>query len=212
MHVRRSLRPEILDELDATDARALRSRRDLRLVNHFMRGEAWIARQITRMDGIERVVELGAGEGHLAAELKRRMPQAEVVALDLAPRPQHLDERVIWWQGNVLDYECYDSGTMVVANLFLHHLTESELGRLGAIIRGSYGLLAAEPHRGQVGMVLGRCLFPFVNDVTRHDMLVSIRAGFRPRELAGFLHTNGEWQWSEQRGWFGGIRTKALAA
>ena len=34
-----------------------------------------------------------------------------------------------------------------------------------------------------MSLMMSRCLFPFVNDVTRHDMAVSIRAGFRQDEL-----------------------------
>ena len=60
--------------------------------------------------------------------------------------------------------------------------------------------------------MMSRCLFPFVNDVTRHDMTVSIRAGFRQDELGRELNheLGGALTWSEQRGLFGGIRVRGL--
>ena len=58
--VNRLVEPEILDELDPADKRAVRSRRDLRLVNWFMRGESWVVRELKKMQGVRRVVYLGA--------------------------------------------------------------------------------------------------------------------------------------------------------
>ena len=204
MNVNRLVLPEILDELDAMDQRAIRSRRDLRLVNWFMRGEAWILRQLDKMPVVERVVELGAGSGHLAKSIHACWPELEVVCVDLTPRPAHLDGRVSWWQGDVFDYNGYDGNTVVVTNLFLHHFEAQQLEQLGNKMRGIRALLAAEPYRGTMSLLMGRCLFPFVNDVTRHDMAVSIGAGFRTGELAMMLGMDLDWL--ECRGFFGGIR------
>lgn len=208
MNVNRLVLPEILDELDASDQRAMRSRRDLRLVNWFMRGEKWILRELDKMSGVERVVELGAGSGSLASSIIGQWPNMEMIGVDLMPRPEHLDDRVLWWQGDVFDYDAYDESTVVVTNLFLHHFEVPELSQLGRKMGGIRALLAAEPYRGAMSLLMGRCLFPFVNDVTRHDMAVSIRAGFRPGELAKMLGIN--LGWSECRGVFGGIRLRGV--
>ena len=61
-----------------------------------------------------------------------------------------------------------------------------------------------------MGLIMSRCLFPFVNNVTRHDMTVSIRAGFRHDELAVHCQLGGELTWSEQRGLFGAIRVRGV--
>jgi hypothetical protein len=202
--VKRLVAPEILDELDADDLRAVRSRRDLRLVNWFMRGEAWILDQLHQIEGLQRVVELGAGDGSLATAILNQLPNVDVTCVDLIDRPCDLDTRVTWWQGDVLHYESYDENTVVVANLFLHHLNPTELKQLGDQISEVRMVLAAEPYRSSLSMLMSRCLHPFVNDVTRHDMAVSIRAGFREGELG---HSFGDdWKWSERRGMFGGIR------
>jgi hypothetical protein len=204
--------PEILDELDPADKRAVRSRRDLRLVNWFMRGESWVVRELKKMQGVRRVVDLGAGDGSLGAAIMEEFPDLEVTCVDLVPRPKNLDHRIIWWSGDVFDYERYDETTVVVANLFLHHLVSSELQKLGAKIHGVRGVLAAEPYRGGVSLMMSRCLLPFVNDVTRHDMVVSIRAGFRQDELGRELshELGGALTWSDQKGVFGGIRVRGI--
>ena len=210
--VNRLVAPEILDELDPADKRAVRSRRDLRLVNWFMRGESWIVRELKKMQGVRRVVDLGAGDGSLGAAIIEELPDLEVTCVDLVPRPADLDPRITWWSGDVFDYERYDETTVVVANLFLHHLVSSELQKLGAKIHGVRGVLAAEPYRGGVSLMMSRCLLPFVNDVTRHDMMVSIRAGFRQGELGRELshELSGALTWSDQKGVFGAIRVRGI--
>ena len=210
--VNRLVAPEILDELDPADKRAVRSRRDLRLVNWFMRGESWIVRELKKMQGVRRVVDLGAGDGSLGAAIIEELPDLEVTCVDLVPRPKNLDDRITWWSGDVFDYERYDETTVVVANLFLHHLVSSELQKLGAKIHGVRGVLAAEPYRGGVSLMMSRCLLPFVNDVTRHDMMVSIRAGFRQGELGRELshELDGALTWSDQKGLFGAIRVRGI--
>ena len=204
----RLVAPEILDELHPADKRAVRSRQDLRLVNWFMRGEPWIVRELKKMQGVRRVVDLGAGDGSLGTAIIEALPDLEVTCVDLVARPKNLDHRINWRQGDVFDYEGYDNATVVVANLFLHHLVSSELQKLGGKIHRVRGVLAAEPYRGVMGLIMSRCLFPFVNNVTRHDMTVSIRAGFRHDELSHEL--GGELTWSEQRGLFGAIRVRGV--
>lgn len=208
MNVNRLVLPEILDGLDATDQRAVRSRRDLRLVNWFMRGEAWILGELKKISGCGRIVELGAGTGHLAVSILGQWPELEVVCVDQIPRPEHLDQRVSWWQGDVFDFDGYDESTVVVTNLFLHHFERPELLALGNQMRGVRALLAAEPYRGTMSLLMGQCLYPLVNDVTRHDMAASIRAGFRSGELARMLGMNLDW--SETRGVFGGVRLRGV--
>lgn len=210
--VNRLVAPEILDELDPADKRAVRSRRDLRLVNWFMRGESWVVRELKNMQGVRRVVDLGAGDGSLGAAIIEELPDLEVTCVDLVPRPKNLDDRITWWSGDVFDYERYDETTVVVANLFLHHLVSSELQKLGAKIHGVRGVLAAEPYRAGVSLMMSRCLLPFVNDVTRHDMMVSIRAGFRQGELGRELshELSGALTWSDQKGVFGAIRVRGI--
>jgi hypothetical protein len=54
----------------------------------------------------------------------------------------------------------------------------------------------------------GRLLFPILNRVTKHDMIVSIRAGFRGSELAAALGPEyAERELILQETWAGAYRT-----
>ena len=74
----RVVEPEILDELSGDDPRALRSRRDLRLINFLMGNERWILKQVRSADSM---VELGAGDGSLTRKLTK---YGSVTGLDLS--------------------------------------------------------------------------------------------------------------------------------
>ncbi len=200
------VKPEMLDSLEAGNPAAIRSRRDLRLVNWFMRGEAWIIQQLSVFENLRKVVEIGAGNGHLAALVHKNFPDVEVIAIDLMSSPEHLSGGIQWRYEDALISDCYDAETVVIANLFIHHLDEEGLWNLGEKIGNCRAVIMSEPHRYWFSKCLGYLIFPFVNHVTRHDMMVSIDGGFRFGELAGLIHV--DWHWDE-RASLGGIRAIA---
>ncbi|MGJ8657551.1 MAG: hypothetical protein ACSHX6_13965 [Akkermansiaceae bacterium] len=202
----REVKPEILDSLDPTDPAAIRSRKDLRLINWFMRGESWILEQLESIENLNTIVELGAGDGHLAIKIKEKFPDTEVIACDLLNRPAHVPQNINWKTGDLLKSDCFDENTVVVANLFIHHLDEDALWELSAKISPCRSIIMAEPHRYWFSKFLGYLLYPVINRITKHDMMVSIDAGFRFGELAGLLDI--DWHWDE-RASLGGIRSIA---
>jgi len=204
--VERSVKPEILDSLDANDPAAIRSRNDLRRINWFMRGETWILKQLAEIKDLTKVIEIGAGNGHLTLKIKQQFPNIEVIAIDLLGRPENLPDEIIWKSEDVMTTESFDENTVVVANLFIHHLDNEMLFQLGDKISPCRAIIMAEPHRYWFSKLLGYLSFPFINHVTRHDMIVSIDAGFRFGELAGFIDV--DWHWDE-RAALGGIRSIA---
>ncbi|MGE9270749.1 MAG: hypothetical protein ACQKBU_08085 [Verrucomicrobiales bacterium] len=200
----RVIEPEILDELDPDHPDAVASRRDLRRINFLMGNERWILRQLDRHREVAArgIVEWGAGSGDLLANLARVGPACGV---DQIPRPEGLASEVDWIQGNALEVEL--SGGVLVANLFLHHFDPDQLACLGRMARGFSVVCLVEPWRAEWGLALGRGMLPWVNRVTKHDMIVSIRAGFVPGELAGLLGLDPrEWKFSERCSWRGGLR------
>ena len=85
----------------------------------------------------------------------------------------------------------------MIANLFLHHFTGDQLHTLGARISPVTRLIvAAEPARRWIHALLGRlfCEVAELNHVQRHDMQVSIRAGFRGNELRDALGLGDPWK------------------
>ncbi len=189
--------PEWLDHLPADDPAVVRSRRDLRRINALMGNERWICRQIRKFhEPLSRgICEIGAGQGDLCARLAAMLPTAAVTALDLAPRPATLDPRIRWLRGDVFTMPPPAPGGVVIANLFLHHFEGRPLQALGRWMDDAGVLIFNEPDRSRFPHFLGGLLHPFINPVTRHDMHVSIRAGFAPGEIAVLLGLDpGRWQ------------------
>ena len=181
----RKLTPELLDHLPHDDPGAMRSRADLRRINFFMGNERWIASAIP--ENTHHITEVGAGDGHRLARLAGKFPQAEITAYDLAPRPAHLPLSVKWIQGDLFAQAPPTHGGTLIANLFLHHFTDPKLCELGAWMRDFDTLLINEPLRARLPLMLGKLAAPFIHPITRHDMRVSIEAGFQRGELAETL-------------------------
>ena len=203
----RVVEPEILDGLPPDDPVAVRSRRDLARINFLMGNERWIRRQVRALSGAaaKGIVEWGAGSGNLISSLSGQGPTTGV---DLVPRPSGIGDAVDWKRGDVFEQEV--SGGILVANLFLHHFEADSLARLGVVAREFEHLVLVEPLRTRLSLALGYGLQPLVNRVTRHDTLVSIRAGFIPGELPELLGLDpGDWKVSERCSWRGGLRMLA---
>jgi hypothetical protein len=205
----RVVAPEILDELPADDPDAARSRRDLRRINFLMGNERWICRVVSNFPeaGLRGIVEFGAGDGELAGKLAAMFPAAHLTACDLAPRPAALDGRVRWRRGDLLSGGASMNGGVLVANLFLHHFEGDALRMLGKLCDGFEVVVFNEPDRAILPHMLGLLMWPTINRVTRHDMHVSIRAGFAAGELPGLMGLEpGKWLFRETSTWRGARR------
>lgn len=201
--------PELLDHLPADNPEALRSRRDLRRINFLMGNERWVCRTVGKHAESARrgIVEIGAGDGILCGKLARLFPQATVAAYDFAPRPTALEERVVWNRGDIFEAAPPVTGGLLVANLFLHHFEGESLMQLGRWMDGFEVLVFCEPDRARLPHILGGLMHPWINRVTRHDMHVSITAGFLRGEISRFMGLDADrWQSRESSTWRGARR------
>ena len=204
----RKLTPELLDHLPHDDPGAMRSRSDLRRINRFMGNESWITSVIPKR--ANHITEIGAGDGQLISKLSQQRPEAEITAYDLAPRPAHLPHTVKWIEGDLFSQTPPSHGGTLIANLFLHHFTDAQLETLGVWIRNFQTVIINEPLRAHLPMLLGKIAAPFVHPITRHDMRVSIEAGFAPGELAKTLKLEEQgFKFREMTDWRGAIRVLA---
>lgn len=210
----RKVEPELLESLPEDDPGAIQSRRDLLLVNGIMGNHRWMLRRLRReMRAGDRLLEIGSGDGALS----RRVAEAGICttsqlnAIDLASRPESWPADASWCQGSVFE-EPLPEAEIVIANLILHHFEADELAELGQRLPESARLLiAAEPARFRFHQIQGGlfCRLMGLHYVTRHDMMISIRAGFRGDELASALSLGAPWQaWSSSRP-FGAYRFEA---
>jgi SAM-dependent methyltransferase len=205
----RRVEPEWLDELPAEDPRAVRSRRDLRRINALMGNARIVAGEMRRAypHGARRVAEIGAGDGVLAAGLAPFLGKHAHLTLvdrqDLvsaatreAIAARGVEARVV--RADVFDWLQRDGeGPLdaIVANLFLHHFARERLTELLRLVaRRARLFIACEPRRSALALAGSRLLGVIgCNDVTRHDAVASVRAGFRGRELRA--------SWPDEPGW-----------
>lgn len=203
--------PELLDGLPPEDAAARRSRRDLRWINFLMGNERWVLRCLRGEKALAAgCIEWGAGTGELTAKIARAHPEAAVMACDLVPRPPNWDDRVAWFQGDLLSAPLPMRMGVVVMNLFLHHFEGEALATLARRCAQAEALVINEPLRARWPHALGWLLWPLINELTRHDLHASLRAGFAPGELPALLRLreNG-WHWRERVSWRGAVRLQA---
>ncbi len=206
----RLVKPELLDALPAEDPRAMRSRSDLRMINFLMGNEAWIMRQLKNHADYASngIVEIGAGDGDLCRKIQRQFPSVKIRAYDLVGRPTQLADTVEWVSGDVTQCAPPRGFGVLIANLFLHHFDDQKLAWLRKWVEHFSLVIINEPLRRKSPHWLGALMHPFVNDVTRHDLHVSIDAGFRSGELLNLLQLSSQqWRCEEIEHWKGACRT-----
>jgi hypothetical protein len=207
MAMPRLVEPEWLDELPAEDPRALRSRRDLKRVNALMANAGIVAGALPR--DARRIAEIGAGDGAFALRLVKAMSptvEGEITLLDRQDiaAPRTLEEFAgHGWKARAIQADVFDwlrdgatsDFDAIVANLFLHHFEPPRLTELLALAAAHARIfVACEPRRSAAALAGSRLLgLVGCNDVTRHDAVVSVHAGFCDRELSALWPGAGEW-------------------
>jgi hypothetical protein len=215
--MKRIVEPELLDELPPGDPHAVRSRRDLRRVNAWMRNHTIMANALqTGLNGQtpKQIIELGAGDGHfllrVAKKVAPRWPDVNMTLLDHQKivEPQTLAAFApLGWRAEAVVADVFDwlqtpaPANVIVANLFLHHFGDARLAELLRAIAGRTRLFVAiEPRRERWPGFFSRLLWAIgCNPVTRHDATVSIRAGFSDNELSALWPVGNDWQLTERR-------------
>jgi hypothetical protein len=98
----------------------------------------------------------------------------------LASRAVVLRQDVFEWLRRADDHD------VIVANLFLHHFHTAELAELFQLVsRRTRLFVACEPRRARFALVASHLLRAIgCNDVTRHDAVLSVRAGFAEKQLS----------------------------
>ena len=224
----RLVEPEWLDTLPADDARAVRSRRDLARVNTIMSNAPIVAGALRAYlpDRPVRVAEIGAGDGVFALAVARRLPRGGNLSLldrqavpgaDVLPRFARFGWEAQAVQADVFDW-LEDARTprfdAIFANLFLHHFEPVRLAAMLRLLAARTPLfVACEPRRSRAALAGSRLLgLAGCNDVTRHDAVASVRAGFRDSEIADLWEGRPGWLVEEQpRGLFSHLFVASLA-
>jgi len=219
--MRRIVEPELLDDLPPADPHAVGSRADLRRLNVIMGHTGILTRALQHHlpDSFFhsrrlRLVELGAGDGTFLLRLARRWASlgvtARVTLLDrqdiVSAETRRAFETLHW------SVECVATDVsvwlkqssmeidLVLANLFLHHFPERALSALLNLVAARTRLfITCEPSRSPLALTASHLLGLLgCNRVTRHDAIVSVRAGFVDQELSALWPADTRWNLSEQ--------------
>jgi hypothetical protein len=208
--IARRVEAEWLDVLSPGDPRAQRSRRELTRVNALMANARIVARELRATGPVPReIADLGAGDGRFALRLARALgPPPSGACITLVDRQDVVDSaarsalEALGWrvervQADVLDWLAAPEASResMVANLFLHHFEDLPLSRLlAAVAQRTRRFVACEPRRSSFAAAGARLLGAIgCGEVTRHDAVVSVRAGFAGGELGG--------RWPAEPGW-----------
>jgi hypothetical protein len=215
--LKRIVQPELLDTLPPDDPRAVLSRRDLRRVNGWMCHHAIMAgalQNALNRRAPRQIIELGAGDGNfllrVAQKISPRCLNTNFTLLDLQKNVSGKTLAAfatLGWHAEVIVADVFDwlqtSGAceVVIVNLFLHHFADKRLAELLRLISQRAKLFVAlEPQRASWPLFCSRLLWAIgCNDVTRHDAVVSVRAGFSGNELSMFWPHKQNWHLTEQR-------------
>jgi hypothetical protein len=221
---------EILDGLLESDPTAARSRRDLRRIHRVMGTAGLIARTLRSTKSIGRsaapvrILELGAGDGHLMLNVARQVyaqwPNVELTLLDrldLVDKSTRVAYSALGWNVRPLVVDVLDwtadkpvascapnvgsRWDLIIANLFLHHFDSMQLSALlSAIAARAQCFVANEPRRAWVARAGSHLVGAIgANAVTRTDAVLSVAAGFRDSEMSALWPVDcGSWKLTER--------------
>lgn len=207
----RLVEPELLDELSATDPRAVQSRCDLRRINGLMGNAATIHRFLEKVinQTTVTIAEIGCGDGNISTTVASRLGKSgQLILIDqqpITPRSVPANWSVQIIQSDVFEwFKTSPQTDVIIANLFLHHFKDGPLRNLlGSAASACRCFVACEPRRDSFSHWFSRRVNLIgCNDVTANDAAISVRAGFRDRELSALWPKNGPWRLTERRAGF----------
>jgi hypothetical protein len=219
--MKRIVQPELLDTLPPGDPRAGRSRRDLRRVNSWMGNHSLMANALkNNVNGgaPKKITELGAGDGNFLLSVAKKFKAGRASSLsapcDMKMTLLDLQKNVsagtraafanLGWEVKTVVADVFEwnpDSEIVIANLFLHHFEDARLAELLRLIsRRAKLFIAVEPRRARWPLFCSRLLWAIgCNQVTRHDAVVSVRAGFSGSEISTLWPDKQNWRTAEHR-------------
>jgi hypothetical protein len=216
----RIVEPELLDELPATDPRAIQSRRDLRRINALMRNAATIRRFLEQ--AIHHppltIAEIGSGDGNISTQVVAHFTiSGRLILID--QQPIACSQTSKNWTVQLIQSDIFEwfrtspQVDVIIANLFLHHFQDERLRELlAAAAQSCRCFVACEPRRDSFAHWFSRRVNLIgCNEVTANDAAISVRAGFRDSELSQLWPKNDHSKLTERRAglfthFFGAVR------
>lgn len=201
----RSNEPEFLDQGGYDPRLAERSYRFMKYVNRYLGGVSMVRRFIAgyaQPGRPLRVLDMGSGICDIplavSAWAQRRGLDIHFTCLDLSPVALRLgrqeiqratDGRVHLLQRDVFAYYNSEQFDLAVGSMFFHHLDDEQILRLLRHLRPmvTKALLINDVLRAPRTYLAAAAMSMFLNKSLRHDLLTSVRRGFRVDELRRLL-------------------------
>jgi hypothetical protein len=163
---------------------------------------------------MRRLVDLGGGDGTLLLRVARQLaPHCGNVQGVVVDRQTLVSARTreefgkLGWGIEAATADALEwlvrvplqEGTVMMANLFLHHFREAPLSALLAQISARTELfVACEPRRSWLALGASRLVgWIGCNSVTQCDAPISVRAGFTSREISTLWPARDDWHTQE---------------
>jgi len=226
------LEAEFLDAPDAADRLVAHSHGYMRWVNRYWGGTRAVCRLVAEELAHKpnaagapagrplRVLDLGSGSADIPLVVSRwartrgriveftcleRSPHAVRIAQERVARAA--DPHVHILEADALEYQPDKPYDWAVGSMFFHHLTDAQILALVAHLRGFVrrGVFLNDLRRS--ALTYAGCLMtaPLLSAGVRHDALLSIRRGFRPKELENLLGAVEGAAVSVAAAWFGRV-------
>jgi hypothetical protein len=186
---------EQLDFLPEDDLRVVKNRRDLQTFNRLFGSRRWFARSLLEhLRSEDKLLEIGAGDGSLIRDIRQQvlprftndLPAWHL--LELKEVPPCEGPGFVRHLADVRVFPSYADFTVILGNMFLHQMQNSELAHLGKQWNEHARLLIFQETWRQPFALWGAKLLTLpMSPVSRHDAAVSVRAGFRKGELGPLL-------------------------
>jgi hypothetical protein len=203
----RSMEEEYIDSPQCEPQIVNRSHRFMRMVNRYLGGTGVVKAFVRRAaaekgEGRLSILDIGSGTCDIAVAVARWARQRDIEVRftcvekrhEVCARGREAIARnglanIAVVQGDIFEYEPEEMFDYAVGSMFFHHLTEAEierlLVRLAKFVRN--GVLINDLHRSFLNYAGCLLLWPVLGRDVLHDALVSIRKGFRRRELEDML-------------------------
>ena len=156
------------------------------------------------------IAEIGAGDGGFLLRVARSLGAREVEAIlvdrkDIVTESTRREFAASRWRARAIEADVFDwlrrtpPVDAIVANLFLHHFEPPRLAEMLALAASRARIfVACEPRRSALALNGARLLgLVGCNDVSRHDAVVSVRAGFRDAEISKLWPDAQSWSLDE---------------
>jgi SAM-dependent methyltransferase len=185
--MRRSQQSEIMDRFDLPDDLSETIHRDLARTNRVLGNTAAIVQAVRRdSKPVQRVLDVGCGNGSLMASLQRQL-NVDVVGVDLRV-PKRAASPLPIVEADAVHDRLPDADVAVCA-LVAHHLSESDvIALIRNVGRSCRRLVLLDLVRSRLPLFLFRLFVaPFVSTINASDGQLSIRRAYTRAELNGLV-------------------------